>query len=824
MTYVVFPHDIDGQPQAPAPILKSIPPYFLLTLLLLVQCIANAHVLSGYIKDQQTKEALPGVTIFLDDLKTGVTTDSAGFYQFKDLKEGIYLIEISFIGYKKLVERISIQRDTTRDFLISPAVSELNDVVVTAVSRATELKLSPVIIKPVDAASLRQTAATNLIDALRNVPGINQITTGAGISKPTIRGLGYNRVLSLFNGVRQEGQQWGDEHGIEIDEYAIDRIEIVKGPGSLLYGSDAIAGVLNYMPPHAPEANSISSQVVANYQSNNHLIGYSVANSGNKRGIQWLGRFSNKLAGNYRNQYDGTVYNSGYQEYDGSLFLGLNRHWGFSHLYASSFNTKLNMVEGERDSLGQFIYQKPDGFGGVEEVPTTQQDLRGYRIGTPHQQVNHFRLQSNNFFILQNGTLNLDLGYQSNKRREYGDVLQANKPQLYFDLNTVNYSLRYNLPARNKWELSFGLNGYAQENKNRGVEFIIPSYKLLDVGAFVFAQKQIGKWSLVAGFRGDNRFLHAERLALNDLGLPANQADSSVNVKFPGFANNYSGFSGSLGVSFQINKTSTLKFNVSRGFRAPNIAELSSNGKHEGTLRYEYGNANLKSEVSHQVDVAYYLNTDHVTFELTPFSNFISNYIFSEKIANASGGDSIPDPADPTPAYLFNQGNAMLYGGESYLDIHPHPFDWFHIAQSFNYVRAVQSDQPDSSRNLPFTPAPRYRFELKAQFQKVSKAINRAYFTFAVDHFFRQHRFFSAYRTETETPAYTLLSAGLGFYIPANKRPDFLNVILSADNLSDIAYQSHLSRLKYAPVNPATGRMGIFNMGRNVSIKLILNL
>lgn len=798
--------------------------YTVAVIVLATQSNLAQNTISGYVKDAQTNEPLQGVSIYLSDLKTGTITNQNGNYRLENIKSGSYLFEISYTGYKKLVERIAVNKDTTVNFSLTEAVSELNDVVVTAVSRSTELKLSPIIIKPVDVSGLYENSSANLIDALKNVPGVNQITTGVGVSKPVIRGLGYNRVISLYNGIRQEGQQWGDEHGIEIDEYSVDRIEIVKGPGSLMYGSDGIAGVLNFITPKAPPAGQIKTHMLSNYQSNNNMVGYSLANAGNKKGIQWLGRYSSKMAGNYRNRYDGKVYNSGFREYNGSLFLGMTKKWGYTHLNLSSFNTTLNMAEGERDSLGRFVFETPDGNGSANEVWATGKDLNGYAIGFPHQQINHLRLQSNTYYLLAKGTITLDLGYQQNKRREFGDVLSPDEPDLFFDLRTLNYNLRYNFAELKGWETSAGLSGMQQNNANKGIEFLIPAYTLFDIGSFVLTQKKINKLNLAGGLRFDNRNIRTKKLVLDSLENPVQTEDSTTTLKFDAFNSNYNGISGSLGLSYQINKKSTLKFNLSRGFRAPNIAEISSNGKHEGTLRFEYGNPDLKSEISHQIDLAYFYNSDHLSFEVTPYTNFISNFIFSEKLKNALGGDSIPDPQEPTPAYRFAQGNATLTGGEIYVDLHPHPLDWLHIENTFSYVQARQNKQPDSTRYLPFIPAPRYRGEIRAQFKKAGNCVTNFYIKFGVDYFWQQNKFFSAYGTETATPAYTLLSAGMGAQVKVGKRSDFVSIYLAAENLADAAYQSHLSRLKYAPQNPLTGRNGVYNMGRNISMKLIFKI
>ncbi|MBK8722746.1 MAG: TonB-dependent receptor [Saprospiraceae bacterium] len=775
--------------------------------------------ISGIIKDEVTGEFLIGASIYFPDLKSGTVTNSEGKYQMKNLRNGNYLFEVSYVGYKSIIQSIQIQKDTILNFQLLEAHKELTEVVVTGVTRSTELKLSPIIIKSMDKTMLNQGSASNLIDALKNIPGVSQITTGAAISKPIIRGMGYNRVITLNNGIRQEGQQWGDEHGIEMDEYSIDKVEIVKGPGSLMYGSDGIAGVLNFIAPKAPVNGVIKSQLLTNYQTNNNLIGYSLSNIGNKNGIQWVGRLSNKLVCNYQNPLDGKVYNSGFKEYDGSLMLGINKNWGHTHLTISSYNTLINLVEGERDSLGKFTFL--DALGNTKTA--SDADLSSYKTGFPHQEIQHFRVASNNYFILDKGTFQADLAFQQNKRKEFGDITNPNDIALYFDLKTFNYNFRYNFQKVNGWETTIGLGGMYQTNRNSGLEFLIPAYQLWDIGGFLFTQKTFDKLTIASGIRWDNRSIHSEALNLDSLGLPSQNTNAPNIQKFKSLAQNYNGISGSIGGSYQINAQSTLKANISRGFRAPNLSELASNGRHEGTFRYEIGNANLHSEISHQLDIAYFYNSDHLSFEITPFVNFISNYIFTEKLKNQAGFDSIPDPSDPAPGFQFTKGNATLLGTEFYLDFHPHPFDWLHLENSFSFVQATQNNQTDSTRYLPFIPAAKYRGEIKTEFGKVNSWISNAYFKIGVDYFFNQKQVFSAYETETSTPAYSLWSAGFGANFSVFKRKDAFSCYVSGENLANTAYQSHLSRLKYAPQNPATGRVGVFNMGRNISLKLVLN-
>lgn len=789
-------------------------------ILLLLAHFSFAQIkISGHIKDELNGEDLAGVQVYLPDLKKSVVTDESGNYLIENLKKGTYLLEIKATAYKSVVRNIELTEDAIIDFSLEETVTELDNVVITGVSRSNELRKNPVIVKTIGSTSLNRNSASNLIDGLKNVPGISEITTGPNISKPVIRGLGYNRVITLNKGIKQEGQQWGDEHGIEIDEYSVDRIEIIKGPGSLMYGSDGIAGVLNFLPPKATVNGLVKTRLLSNYQSNNKLFGTSVVNSGNLNGFQWTGRFSNKFAGNYQNKYDGKVYNSGFRELNGDLTLGISKNWGHSYLTASSYNAKLGMVEGERDENGKFIYEDESG----EEITATSHDLNSYKIGTPYQKVNHFSLTSNNYLILNKGSINADLGFQSNRRREFEEADNPDEAALSLTLNTFNYNIRYNFQKFADWEISAGISGMQQTNKNKGHEFLIPDYDLFDTGGFVFAQKSFDKLTLAGGFRFDNRNMNTKQLYLNADEMPTSNPDENSELKFAHFNKNYNGFSGSIGLSYQLNSNSTLKLNLSQGFRAPNVAELASNGKHEGAFRYEIGNPDLKAENSRQLDLAYFLDSEHITLEITPFVNFISHYSFLEKLKDENGDDIIPDLTDPAPAFRYTSGNARLTGGEIYLDFHPHPLDWLHIENSISYVNAVQKNQSDSTKYLPFIPAAHYRGGIKAEFKKLSRQISNFYIQFGVDHYFAQNKVYSAYQTETATPAYTLLSAGMGASFSLFDKKDFINIFLSGNNLADTACQNHLSRLKYAAENQATGRNGVFDMGRNFSLKVLMN-
>ncbi|MCI1188371.1 TonB-dependent receptor [Hymenobacter sp. DH14] len=782
---------------------------------------AAAPALTGRVVDAATGEALPGSTVLFDDLKQGTATGPDGAFSFASLPRGRFTVQVRSLGYNTVTQTVDTGNGQPLEFKLTVAATEIGQVVVTGVSQATQLRRSPVPTAVVDRTRLNQTSGSNLVDAIAHTPGVAQITTGAAISKPVVRGLGYNRVITLNNGARQEGQQWGDEHGIEIDEFSVDRAEIIKGPGSLLYGSDAMAGVINFVAPDPIAEGRIKGTATANYQTNNHLQAYSFENAGNLNGFNWLARGTRKVAGNYQNRYDGRVYNSGFNEWDANGYVGLNKSWGYSHLTFSSFNQRLGLTEGARDpQTGRFLKDVPSGDSTLS-VPVTDGDLRGYGLAVPQQQINHLRLGTDNSFILgsNGGRLGLQVSYQQNLRREYGNVLDPAETSLYFQLRTVDYSLRYFLPERNGWNLTVGTSGLHQQNRNLGVEFLIPAYRTNEAGVFGVAKKNIGSLDVSGGLRYDVRQISADKLMLDGDERPSQ--DPTAEMKFPGFRSTFRNYSGSLGAAYNVNEKLTVKANLSRGFRAPNIAELGSNGQHEGTIRYEIGNDNLAAETSLQVDAGVSYVTDHVRFGVDAFTNSISNYIFTRRLLAAGGADSL---RDGTLAYKYDQGQARLYGGEVSLDFHPHPLDWLHFENSFSMVRARQLNVAPDEQYLPFIPGDRLQSELRANFRRSGKHLTNPYARVQLERTFAQYRFYSAFGTETATPGYTLINAGVGTDVASAAGRTLFSLYLTANNLFDVGYQSHLSRLKYADYNVANGRTGVFNQGRNVSVRLVVPL
>lgn len=751
---------------------------------------------------------LSGATIYIHEARTGTVAGIDGRFTTPEVPVGKYLVEISFQGYASLLEVITISENISHLFTLKETYAEHDAVTVTGVASATKVKQSAQPVSIIKRSDMLRSSSTNIIDVLgKLVPGVSGLSTGPAISKPVIRGLGYNRVVTIHDGIRQEGQQWGDEHGIEIDEYSLQRAEVLKGPASLLYGSDAMAGVLHLITNIPVEQGTAKGNLMSAFNDNNGLRAISANLAAHdKSGFNWNIYGTSKSAADYRNKYDGRVFNSRFKENNFGGYLGINKSWGYSHLLISSFNQQLGVVEGTRDTVSGAFLIFPES---PAERAATNDELNSRQFYTPGQNINHFKIASDNNIAVGSGRLAMNIGFQRNQRKELGDPDAPTVPELYFDLKTVNYNVQYHAAEKNGWRTAYGINGMFQQNKNLAEEVLIPEYNQFDAGAFIYTKKTFQQnLTLSGGIRGDYRRVTGKGFM------------EGTEVKFTDFNKNFSNFSGSIGLSYNVNNDVTLKLNMARGYRAPTVSELASNGVHEGTDRYEFGDTNLKTETSLQFDAGVEINSEHISINFNGFYNRIRNYIFYGKLTAAGGGDSLVnvDGTDIT-AFKFRQSGASLTGFEMNIDLHPHPLDWLHFENSFSLVMGQFGQPIDGSNRLPFVPSPRLQSELRADFKKAGKALGNLYFKAELDNVSRQNRIFTGYNTETVTDGYTLFNIGAGTDV-LHKGKTLFSLHIGLNNITDVAYQNHLSRLKYTDTNNATGRTGVFNMGRNFSLKL----
>ena len=648
----------------------------------------------------------------------------------------------------------------------------LSEVTVQGLTGTQRLKDSASPFMVVSPSDLHSSTGTNIVDAVSHKAGLAQISTGAGISKPVIRGLGYNRVVVVEQGIRQEGQQWGDEHGLEVDGESVHSIEVLKGPASLMYGSDAIAGVMILHPEHSLPVGTMQVKVGGEYQSNNALYDYNVGFAGalpsGSNGGRWVWnwRYNSKSTGEYSNHSDGKVANSWFDERNVTGMLGTERRWGHLLLRFSNVNFKPGMIGEE----GAF------------------------------QKVRHTKIVSDNLWNIANGTLKAVIGYQNNYRREYEEA--GEEAELAMRLHTVNYDIKY------QWEcgsngiaeplkLAVGIGGMWQQNRNEGEDMLIPDYHLFDIGGFATATKQFGDWHLSGGMRVDRRE------------LTLSKSPQGGDLKSSPLEGTFEAFSFSIGTVWNVTDRLNLRLNVARGFRAPTVSELYADGVHEGTFRYEVGNPALKAEHSTQTDLGMDYTSHIVSVQASLFWNRIGNYIFLSRTGEV---------ADGMPVYQYQQGNASLIGGEVCLDVHP--VEQLHIENSFSMVRGRFLGNALQCKDLPLMPAPRWNANVKYSFRDFAHGhCRKAFISAGMEYTLRQDKFYYTDNTETATPDYGIvnMSAGLDLHVWGS---NCIQLSLSCQNLFNKVYQSHLSRLKYAVDEDSGERYTIHAMGRNLCLKV----
>ncbi|MDR1371695.1 MAG: TonB-dependent receptor [Dysgonamonadaceae bacterium] len=594
----------------------------------------------------------------------------------------------------------------------------------------------------------------SLSEKLTNVAGIDNFSTGTGIGKPVIRGLSGNRIAVFAQGVRLENQQWGDEHGLGLDDNGYEQVEIIKGPSSLLYGSDALGGVLYFVGERYADNNNIETAVNSEFHSNT---------SG------WRNTGKLKMSQNnlHFNLFGGYTAHRDYAD-------GFNDRVPNSRFNTGDIKSTIAFTNEKISTALKYSYLN-EKYGLTENEDTS---TKGHRPEIPYQNLaTHIIGWENTLFFDNNSRLKFDLGYVFNKRQEFEE---EETPELQMNLGTMLYNARWYSQRRERWEFVAGSQGMYQTNRNHGEEMLVPNAETFDIGAFAMANYYYGeKMFWQTGIRFDNRNI------------------STVEVEnFKPLHKNFPSFNLSTGIFLpivkDINKTLSLRTNLSTGFRAPNMFELLSDGVHEGTNRYEIGNSALKTENSYQADASLNYRTLHFQAFISPYFNYIRDFIYIQPT-----GEIIDD----INVYNYLQTNAFLYGGETGFHLHPHPLDWLHIEGSY-----ANTFGRDTEKNyLPLMPSQKLKSNVSITF--ANKKILKKYSIYLQNLYsFSQN---ALAEEETATPTYNVMNVGLNFEFKFGKQQATLN--FSANNLLNEKYFDHLSRYK---------NEGIYNEGRNFVVKV----
>ena len=617
--------------------------------------------------------------------------------------------------------------------------------------------------------------------SISRLPGVSIISTGPGIAKPSVRGLSFNRVLVYDQGVRLENQQWGEEHGIGISSSGVESVEVVKGPLYVLYGSDAMGGVVYVQPESYNSSEGISIDYTGVYNSNYNGLTNNLGLNGKSDNFSYMLRADVIDNGEFSTP-DGEIENTWFTQNNLKAGIAYETDNFKSDLRFSLTNSEIGIphMDEEHDDHGE---EEHDDHGEEEHDDHEDHDEEGH-----YQELTHSTLTWKNTFDMGNNhILDIVLGQQLNTRKEYGgheeeehddhgeddheeeghdDDHEEGEAELDMELETKSANIRLTMPQSENLNLVIGTNLLSQENKNFGHEELIPDSEMSDFGLFALGQVNISENSqALIGVRYDSRSI------------------SSANT-----SNDYSSFNGSIGLKKDFSN-STLRLNLSSGFRAPNLIELYADGVHHGSFQYKRGNINLSAETSLQTDFSFQINNDDSLVSFDLFYNSINDYIYLSPGSQFKDGFRV---------YNYLQQNAKLYGGEIHLNKQT-SLSWLKYYSSLEYIFGESSD----GEALPFISPLTFNQVFNVDFGND--------YSLEID-FVAKAKQGRVSLFEEKTDGYTLLN--LSGVWETELLGNDLDIFWSVDNVFDKEYYDHLSRLKTA---------GIHEVGRNISVGLKYN-
>ncbi|MET2985452.1 TonB-dependent receptor [Aureibaculum conchae] len=754
--------------------------------------ILNAQrTLSGKITDTNN-QPLIGADIYAPELHKGTVTDMDGNYTFKNLPKGNVTIVFSYIGFNTKSETLKIsEKEMVLNVVLEESPFKMDEVILsTPFNKLQSENVMKVEHKNIQ--QLQRSGAVSLVEGISNVAGVSQISTGIGIGKPVIRGLSGNRVLVYTQGVRLENQQFGGEHGLGLNDNGIESVEVIKGPASLLYGSDALGGVLYFIPEKYANAHTTTATVDQKYFTNTIGSNTSFTLKSSAENIKFIASMGYNSHHDYKIPDGKRVTNSRFNEFD------VKSAFGFELKNFSSDN-RFNLTT--------------SSIGISEEIGAQNTNITPQN---PFQRIDNYIVSSHNHIYFNDSNLDIHLGYTANNRKEFEEHHdhdeeeeheeeehhedEHNEASLHMKLKTFTYDVQYHLPTLGKFEGILGVQGLTQSNTNFGEELLIPDASVNDLGVFATVSTKWDTHFLQGGIRFDIRNITTEDHLVEHHEEEEHEEEEEEHEEhehaFEAIDKSYKSFTASLGYKTTLFKKVETRLNLATGFRAPNLAELTSNGVHHGTNRFEMGNSNLKNEQNYQIDLAFEYQNEHIEFFANGFLNVVKDYIFLTPT-----GITI----DNVEAYTYVQDNSKLYGSEFGFHLHPHPLDWLHLESSFEMVIGKQ----DNGDYLPLIPANQFNNTLRAEFNS-KEWLKNGYVSVKLESVFSQN---NIGQFETKSDGYQLLHLGLGGDIKLNKTK--FNLSFTLNNALDTEYISHLSRLKSE---------GISNIGRTAMLGLKFNI
>ena len=693
-------------------------------------------------------EPIFGATIYVYGKSgLGAITGDKGYFLLEKVPTGTQKIAFSYVGATSVTEEVVVVANQTISLTVNLEATLSLDEVVVSVPGSKLQKDLVVNVEKQPLSKINGTSSVTLAESITNLVGVSQNSTGGSIGKPVIRGLTSNRVVTYAQGTRIENQQWGAEHGLGISNNGIKSVEVIKGPASLLYGSDAIGGVLYFVEENytsAPVEGVLETGYFTNAQGFQNRVGVKTSFNDFKANV-YLGYNS---SGDYQVPEDSQsaqqqaqgqrIFNTRFDDRNAKISLGLVKN---------KFTSKLTY-----SFLNNF-------FGIPAEMPFVSNFTRDFVL--PFQDVTQHNIAFENNFRLNKTRIDVILGYAINDRQEFNEVEDA--PDLHLNLNVQSYNIKVSdfLEAE-KIDLTIGAQGLFQDNENRGTVFLIPDGTTSENGVFgLFNYKVSDRLRFQSGLRFDTKTVRAESVDIDGV------------ENFADFDETYSNLNYSLGTKYDIGAVS-LRFNIASGYRAPNTSELLSNGEHGGVGRIEVGDQNLSSESATQFDFALNYSKNGFKLIVNPFYNSIRDYIFITPTGERG--------EDDLPIFAYLQENANLFGGEINANYQPENLPELSLQTGV----ALTFGNDSEGAPLPFIPPVNFNSKANYDFNiGTDFKLQSAYLQ--MQNFLAQNRIA---QEELPNEAYTLID--LGIVASYNQ----LQFSITAKNIFDTVYTDHLSRLK----------------------------
>lgn len=711
---------------------------FIFFVLFLFSKVNAQNQIKGKVTDKTNNEVLSFASVYLPEQNKGTLTDENGEFELSSLPRGEFKIQFSYIGYKTIIKTIAPDKsDMFLNIELEPAILQAEEVVISGGRHSTQHE-NAMKIELIQSKEIASAGTPTFTEAIAKIPGVDMISKGTGVAKPVIRGLSMTNILMLNNGVKMENFQFSEDHPFIIDEFGIDRIEIIKGPASLLYGSDAVGGVINVLKEKPAPIGKIFGDFNTQYHSNTQGIVSNIGVKGSSEQFFWGIRAGVKSHTDYKDGNGVYVPNTRFNENSFKANIGINKSFGLFRLYYDYNQPKLGMCVGKT-------------------VPLTTDNGRKNKIW--YQDLTNQVISTRNSLFFGKYKVDLNAAYQMNNRQLQTDESMPVFEMVDMDLNTFSYEVKTYLPSTVNSEYIIGLQGVNKTNRNNEApNHVLPDADVNDFSVFGLAQHTfVEKLKAQAGIRYDFRSI-------------STQAETNKEA----VDTDYGNVSASVGATYDVKKNILLRANIASAYRTPNIAELTQNGMHGA--RYEQGNPDLRSQSNYEADISTHYHSKHVMLDISGFYNHVNDYIFIAPTNNTTdAGDII---------HKYSQSNAELYGGELSIDILP--VNWLNLKTSYAYLVGKQKD----GNYLPFIPQNKLRFEMIIQKQQLA---------FLRNNFFKIGGLYAAKQNhpamfETESDSYFLLHAGIGTEIKWANR--MISLSVQANNLTDEAYIDHLSTLK----------------------------